>query len=260
MTNVGNGSAGTASLDKGLQLLASVIRDDGRTSSPVLAQQLGIPGSTARRMLLMLERQGLIARFEKGRYAAGGQFIALSRSVDAHAALARSARPLLRRLANGYGMTVHLGVLEDGMVTYLIKETPATDAIFTREQGQLEAYCTGVGKVLLAHLDRAVRDVFLGGDFIALTPQTITNPAKLRIEIERVRAQGYAVDDREMAENVFCVAVPLLDRNGHAVAALSMSGTPTTIGWDRAPDVAADLQKCALAIANKAGITCRSDG
>ncbi|MBY8823908.1 IclR family transcriptional regulator [Sphingomonas colocasiae] len=246
--------AGTGALDKGMELLALVIRDGGRTPAATLAAQLGLPGSTARRVLGALARQGLIARVEKGRYAAGGQFADLARTIDPDATLARIARPLLRRLAVANGATAHLGIFDDFMVTYLVKESPKPSGLFTREHGQLEAYCTGVGKILLAHLPPEELSVFLEGSFVRLTPRTITEPDALRAEVERAAARGYAVDDGEMADEIFCVAVPILDRRRRAVAAISLSSTPARMGWPRVEAVAADLTACAGHIAARAGL------
>lgn len=246
--------AGTGALDKGMELLVRVIRDDGHTPAAVLAAELGLPGSTARRVLAALARQGLIARVEKGRYAAGGQFADLARAIDPDAMLARVARPPLRKLAAANGATAHLGIFDDFMVTYLVKESPKSARLFTREHGQLEAYCTGVGKILLAYLPADELSGFLEGSFVRLTPRTITDPDALRAEIERSAARGYAVDDGEMADEIFCVAVPILDRRSRAVAAISLSSTPDRIGWARVEAVARDLTACAGEIAARAGL------
>lgn len=246
--------AGTGALDKGLDLLRAVIGDDGRTPAATLAAGFGLPGSTARRLLAALERQGLIARVAKGRYAAGGRFLDLAQSIDPHATLTRVARPCLRRLAAANGATAHLGIFDDFMVTYLVKESPKPAGLFTRELGQLEAYCTGVGKVLLAHLDADELATFLAGSFVRLTPQTITDPHALKIEIGRIAERGYAIDDREMAEDIFCVAVPIIDRRARAVAAISLSATPERIGPDRVDALARDLTACAADIAARAGL------
>jgi IclR family acetate operon transcriptional repressor len=249
--------AGTGALDKGLELLTAVIRDGGRTPAAALAADLGLAGSTARRLLAAIERHGLVARVEKGRYAAGGKLLDLARPIDFMSILVRIARPRLRQLAAANRATAHLGIFDEGMVTYLVKESPRADRLFTRELGQLEAYCTGVGKMLLAHLDAAQLADFLAGSFVRLTPRTITDPDALRAEIETIRARGHAVDDREMADDIFCVAVPILDRNGRAVAALSLSSTPERIGRDRVEVIAGELTACAADIAARAGIAVR---
>ncbi|WP_257555252.1 IclR family transcriptional regulator C-terminal domain-containing protein [Sphingobium sp. CFD-2] len=91
-------------------------------------------------------------------------------SVDPHHIHAEIARPLIRKLAKSVGHTVHLGVLEGDMTTYLVKEGRVDDGLLTREDMQLESYCSGIGKVLLAYLSEADRQRYLsGGPFVRLT-------------------------------------------------------------------------------------------
>ena len=125
---------------------------------------------------------------------------------------------------------MHLGVLEHGMVTYVAKVARARRLSRPHQVGgQLEAYCSGLGKVLLAALpEEQMESVIMDGALVALTPYTITSAPALRAELKRVREQGYALDDRENHANMRCIAVPVLDRDGRAVAALSASDTSST--------------------------------
>jgi IclR family transcriptional regulator, acetate operon repressor len=89
---------------------------------------------------------------------------------------------------------------------------------------QLEAYCSGIGKVLLAHLPKAAcEDYLAAGPFVALTSRTIVDPDLLRAELANVRHQGFAVDNHEVAEDLRCIAVPLRRPDGEVVAAVSVS-------------------------------------
>jgi IclR family transcriptional regulator, acetate operon repressor len=110
------------------------------------------------------------------------------------------------------------------MVTYLLEESHGPAATFTQEGMQLEAYCSGIGKVLLAHLDEDRRERYLAdGPFVALTPSTIVKPSALRDHLAIVKAQGWAVDDSEVFETLKCVAAPLRCSDGTVVAAVSIS-------------------------------------
>lgn len=115
------------------------------------------------------------------------------------------------------------------MVTYRIKTGQGAGNLFTRVGMQLEAYCSGIGKMLLAHLPEEQQRAYLaGGPFPALTAKTITQPAALAQELERIRAQGFALDDYEVADDLFCVAVPIRQEGGRVLAAISITqaGTP----------------------------------
>lgn len=210
-------------LEKALDLLAVVVADDGARPFADLAREAGLPFSTARRLGASLERQGYLTRERPGRYLAGPRLLALAHGVDERRRLARLARPGLKTLARRLRQTVHLGMLEDGMVTYLAKEARGSAAAFTREGMQLEAYCSGVGKVLLAHLPEPDREGYLGeGPFVALTPNTIVEPRELRSHLETVRGQGWAMDDAEVFEGLKCLAVPI-HCGGRVAAAVSVS-------------------------------------
>jgi hypothetical protein len=89
---------------------------------------------------------------------------------------------------------------------------------------QLEAYCSGIGKVLLANLPDAERAAYLAtGPFVALTARTICDAGELGRVLETVRAQGFATDLGEVVEDLACVAVPLRRPGGEAIAAISIT-------------------------------------
>ncbi|RXR27686.1 IclR family transcriptional regulator [Sphingobium fluviale] len=219
---------GTQSLDRALALFIALASDDGATPASEVAGTLGLAPSSARRMIAALERQGLLARIAHGRYAGGSQLTNLSARITRYRSLIETARPVLRKLAAAEGRTAHLGVYaSNDMVTYLVKE--GGKSLFTREGAELEAYCTGIGKALLAMMPSEQLDAYLAGNFIQLTPYTLIDPLRLKEEIIRTRQRGHAIDDREMDEGVACVAVPLSLPDA-TLAAISLSGTPEHFG------------------------------
>ncbi len=144
--------------------------------------------------------------------------------IDRNRVQAELARQLIRKLAKMVGHTVHLGVLEGDMTTYLVKESGVDEALFTRENMQLESYCSGIGKVLLAHLPEADQERYLAnGSFVRLTRHTIVDPGQLREHLKKVRAAGYAIDDREIAPDLYCLAVPIVQPDRSVTLALSVS-------------------------------------
>ncbi len=214
------------SLNKALDLLVRVIEDDGASALADLAQALNLPFSTAHRFSRALEARGLLIRERPGRYLAGPALLALSERIDSARILTRLSRAELRRLSRRCGQTVHLGALENGMVTYLAKEGGGGAAAFTREDMQLEAYCSGIGKVLLAHLSDEDRDRYLSeGPFVALTAQTIVDPAELADHLRLVRDQAWAIDDAEVFEGLKCLAAPVRRPDGVVIAAISVSAS-----------------------------------
>ena len=233
-----------------MRLFLALLEDGGQTSLAVIAQACGVPASTARRSVTALLRLGLLTRMARGRYGPGVRLAALP-WTGAHAVLRQAARPSLRRLAQRQGATAHLAVLEGDMATYLVKEQAGAHPVLSRELIQLEAYCSGVGKVLLAHLPPSARDAYLAaGPFPALTPNTITDPAQLRAALRKIRQEGYAVDDAELAPGLYCMAVPLRGPGVTIAGAISLSGVPKEA---LNATLQSHLQSCATAIGRRLG-------
>lgn len=215
----------TASLSKGLKLLQAILLDRGHSTLTELSRQVGLPVSTAHRLVKILQSEGFVEQPIKGCLLAGPACQIMSQAgINQRERLTAMFRPLLSRLAQQYDAACHFGVLDDGMVTYLIKSETASAALFTREDMQLEAYCSAIGKVLLAALPGDELENYLaGGPFVPLTTNTIVDPAGIRAELERVRCAGVAYDMFEIREDLFCLAVPVKDRNGDVVGGLSCS-------------------------------------
>ena len=109
------------------------------------------------------------------------------------------------------------------MVTYLVKERGTAPDIWTRETNQLEGYSSAIGKVLLAYLSEAAQRAYLAnGPFVPFTRKTTTDPAVLAVELQMVRERGYAVDEAEVDDNLYCLAVPVR-RQGGVEYAISVS-------------------------------------
>ncbi|MBJ7418293.1 MAG: IclR family transcriptional regulator, partial [Niveispirillum sp.] len=169
-----------------------------------------------------LTRHSYLIRLGRGRYRLGPALLSLSAGLRLEDMLVDVARPLVQDLARDCRACVHLGSFDGEMVTYLLKRGFGREKIFSAEGMQLEAYCSGIGKVLLAHLPATDRARYLaGGPFVALTPRTITDPARLGAELDRVQAQGWALDDEEILTGLRCAAVPVRDGAGTVIAALS---------------------------------------
>lgn len=236
---------GSQSSARTLALLEIVTLDGGRTPAAELIAQAGLTPATGRRLLMLLVEQNYLIRIAHGRYAGGERLRHLASRASPHARLIEIARPVLRRLAKNESATAYLGVFEGEMVTYLVKEGSQTS--FTREQMQLEAYCTGIGKVLLAQLTEERLAAYLAAPLVPLTRHTITDPAGLRTELRVTRQRSYAIDDREMADDLGCIAVPLQHCRGSDYA-ISLSGPPSLFNVGRAPEIAKRLWNAAAVI------------
>lgn len=230
-------------MNKSAALLSAILADGGSHPLEAHACLLSMPRSTAYRTVRVFTRNGLLAPVGGGRFMPTLGLVKIAARMSQHQVLSAISRPMIRRLSRRSGATVHLGVLDGDMVTYLIKEERRVK-LFTREGGQLEAYCSAIGKVLLANLPERERESYLEGDcFVPLTPHTIISPRVLRAELAEVARIGFALDREEVAEGVVCQAVPIR-HEGAVVGAISIS----RISDRPCPGDLAMLQQCAQSI------------
>jgi DNA-binding IclR family transcriptional regulator len=241
------------SVMKAFALLKAFRAPDEWLTSSELSRRANLPEASGYRLIQTLEEIGAVVRGPRGRYRPGLLLLSLSHNVTLAELLRDASQELMGELARRLNLTTHLGLLEHGMVTYIAKVTaPGAFALHTRVGAQLEPYCLGLGKVLLAALpDEEVESFILDGELVPLTSHTITTAAALRAEIKRVREQGYALDDREHHANIRCIAVPVLDGEGRAVAALSASDDAARMTAERQLEIRDALFAAAAALRHK---------
>lgn len=247
------GTPQIGSLKRTLTMLDAVIADGGRSSVAELARQTGMPPATAHRQVTTLVAEDYLAATGNGRHVAGTRLLGLLHRLDEKQILANVAAPLLHELAARVPGAVQLGTFENDMVTYRIKTGRGARALFTRIGMQLEAYCSGIGKVLLANLPEADREAYLaGGPFVPLTERTIIDPRRLREELDAVRKRGFALDDEEVAAGLRCLAVPLCRSDGQVLAAISVSQVTSSRNRMKDAPLLASLRQAAQAIEEQA--------
>lgn len=204
-------------------MLEAILRNASCNISEI-ARVAGVPIATAHRQVVTLLDERYLTRLDDGKYSAGTRLLNLVALVDEKQIVANTAAAFLHELANEMDCVAQLGTLEEDMVTYRIKTGHGASGLFTKVDMQLEAYCSALGKVLLAWLPDAERAAYLStGPFPGLTRQTITDPSLLEFELTGVRERGFAIDDGEIVETLFCVAVPIRKPDGTVPAAISAS-------------------------------------
>jgi IclR family transcriptional regulator, acetate operon repressor len=215
---------GMTSFEKAIALFSELVQRGGKFDTEALCVHLGVPESTLYRHLSALQFAGMVCRSRRGVYLPNPVFLKRLEAFTSHAVLADIARPTLGILSATLGMTTHFGVLENDMVTYLAKASFDGEEVFTRENEQLEAYCSGIGKVLLATLPVDARRAYLEtGPFPKLTDKTITDPAAIARELDCTQMRGFGIDSGEVQDALFCVAVPVFGPRRVTVGALSSS-------------------------------------
>lgn len=193
-----------------------------------LSKELDLNSSTTFRLLATLLSHNLVQLEEAtGNYRLGLACLELSRAYQTGDEVRRAALPEMELLRDGTMETVHLGVLADMDVVYLekLEGLHAIGLMSSRVGRRAPAYCTGLGKALLAHTSPGyVQANYEQVNLHPYTETTITNQTDLLEHLELVRQVGYALDKGEHEKEVRCVAAPIFDQYGKTVAAISVSG------------------------------------
>jgi IclR family transcriptional regulator, acetate operon repressor len=194
-----------------------------------LADQLHVSKSSAFALLQTLIARGFATDSgsrQNRRYRLGMALAKLGDAAEAQAPLVNVATPILQSLTRDTGLTTRL-VVPDGPYAVVIARVDAPGSVrFASHLGKREyPHCTSAGKALLAALppERA-RALAVEAGMPARTSRTITDPAALLRDLELAAARGFAIDDEEDADGVFCVGAAVHDRAGKCVAAISGTG------------------------------------
>ena len=191
-----------------------------------VAAELGIVKSRAHALMSSMAEIGLLRRVPGGRYRAGWRALALERIVRESTPFRPIAYEVAERLARHTGEVVHVAALDAGQVVYVdrLEGARAMEIPISVAGATFPAHCSGVGKILLAHLQPGELDTILDQrGMLRLTANTITDRDALYAELHRVRRDGVAYDREEVALGMACVAAPIVDRDGQVCAAISIS-------------------------------------
>jgi len=236
---------------KALELLSAFSFQERRLSLSDLASRTGIPRATAFRLLSTLEAARFVAKVD-GEFQLGLKCFMLGNIVASDLDLREIARPHLVALRDRTRETTQIAILDHWQVVYLERVPSLQPVGFMRARtgAILPAYCTALGKTLLAYQPyHEVAAWAAKQRFSALTPHTIRSARRLLKELSATRERGYGLDEQERELGVRCLAAPVRNHEGRVVAAISVAG-PT----ERLPrglvgsDVAAAVVAAAQAI------------
>lgn len=219
----------------------------------------GINKSTAHRFLKHLEREGYLLRTEAGAYLIGPRLAQMSTCASRSATLQAVARPILAELWRSTQETVNLGVLDHGTLLYVdVMESSHEFRLVSRIGTRRSLHVAALGKVLAAFLPASEYERVLSGIiFQRVTPKTIPNIVQLRTELEKVRRQGYAMDNEEALLGCRCISAPILNSDKVAIGALSVAGPVARVGLDRVPSLAREVKAAARAVSWAMGFSSR---
>lgn len=216
----------TQTVLKALDVLECLASVDQPLNAAKVAQLCGLSRPTAYRLLATLQSRSYVRQTQDGHYDLGTNVLSLSKSFLDHLDLPELAKPILYELSQVSNETTHLGILDDMSILYIGKvESPQKVRLHSAIGTRNPLYSTAMGKAILAFLPVRQRNALLDRTtFTPHTANTITDPAVLLEHLERIQAQGFAIDDVESEEGIRCVAAPIFSLDGPAFAAVSISG------------------------------------
>jgi len=238
------------SVTRAFSILNAFDRQRTTLSSTEIAERVGLNNKTVHRFLLTLEAVGAISRVGRGRFCLGMTLAELGSQVATNRVLHETAQPYLEHMANIYNESVQVAVLE-GTNIFSVAHIPSTHSltIGIREGKHWPAYCTAIGKVLLADMEDFRLKTFLSScKYERRTANTITNAADFMRHINQVRDQGFAVNDQESEMGMRGIAVSIKNRHGQASAAISLSGPSTRLSLEKLYETRDELQSASEGI------------
>lgn len=246
----------SVAVERALTILEIVARADEGLSNAEISRKLNIPKSSASYILRTLETRGYLGRDEEsGKYRVGLKILSLSRGALGGLDIRGVALPVMRRLMHQTSLTCHLAVLDGAEAVYIEKVEPEGFIRMDTWVGRrMRVHATSVGKALVAHIAQDhLEGILRKSGMEKRTPKTITSAARLLKELEKVRVQGYAVDDEENNLGARCVAAPVFEGRGSIVASVGLSGTTQQVSAETMPRILEALKEAAHHISRDMG-------
>lgn len=214
------------SLARGLAVIGGFSRQGRAATIAQLSHRTGIPRAAVRRCLYTLAQLGYVSSGDGRNFELRPKILGLGYSYLSSAPLTRSAQPVLDRLSATVHESCSLAVLDSDEALYVARAQTST-RIMSVDLGvgtRLAAYCSSLGRVLLAALPAAELDAYLRRvKLVQFTSRTVATPDKLREVLEVVRRRGYAIVDQELEIGLRSMAVPVRDQSGKVAAAMNVS-------------------------------------
>jgi IclR family transcriptional regulator, pca regulon regulatory protein len=249
------------SLARGLAILSAFRSGRPLLGISELAREVGLTRSTVHRYVATLASLGYLEQDAATRkYRLGPRVLDLGFSAINSMELREISAPHLQQLSDETGHTVNMAILDGTEIVYVERVRSARAGqseidLNLHVGSRLPAYCTSMGKVLLAYLASDARAAALDGiDFVSRGPNTVTERDALVAELDRVRAAGLAVNNEELAYGLRSVAVPVRARSGEVEAAINLAVHRTMVSInDLIARLGPALKRTAAEISARAG-------
>lgn len=240
---------------KALNVLDQVASFERPVRFAEILENSPFPKGTLYRMLQTLRAEGMLGYDEdRQTYQLGIRLVRLAHAAWSQSSLAPVARPMLDALSKSIGETIHLAQLDNAQVLYVDKRNSERPVEMFSQAGKVgPAYCTGVGKAMLAFLPECeLQQALDQQSYHRFTAHTLGSIQELRDELTIIRQRGYAFDREEHEPGIICVAAPILTRNKRVIGAISVTSTTSRTSLEQLETLAPKMREVAGDIADTA--------
>lgn len=230
------------SLERGLAILGCFTPERPVLGIADIADELGMSRSTTHRYVITLVALGFLEQGASRKYRLGLRVTDLGMSALNSTGLREHSRPYLEELRQRTSYTVNVAVLDGPEILYVdrarsFRRGQSKIDLNLRPGSRLPAYCTSMGKILLAYLPAEEQKELIGQmELVRRGPNSITSKKALRTELEHVREEGLAVNDEELAEGLHSISAPVRSESKEVVAAINMAAHSSMISLEELVD------------------------
>lgn len=240
-------------------LIMEVLLREAEIGVSELSEELGLGKSTTYRLLQTMKIHGLIDQASSGKYRLGVRLSMFGEAALARLDLRKEAAPFLDTLAKLSGENISLAILDEFNILYIDRiDSNEPLRMGVRIGERLPAFCTSMGKVILAELPKdELEAMFENPKFlktlVRYTDTTVTEIGALRIQLQSIKEQGFAIDEEEYNRGVRCIGAPIFNHKGKAVAAVSATGPSVRMSYNKIHELIPHVKEIALAISRQLG-------
>lgn len=224
------------SAGRALDILELLVQFPAGLNLTDIGEHLDIPLSSLHNLMNTLLARGYLTRDEQASiYRLSSKLIQLAARHHSQHDLVSVADPIMERVSRATAEATSLAVLQDSAVVFIHKRAAQNFLQVVNPAGtKIAAHATGLGKVILAHLDdEEVERIYPNEQLATLTDKTISRKRDLKRALEEVREKGFAIDDEESSDGVWAIAAPIRNRNGRPIAALSVAAPRSRVNEER---------------------------
>jgi len=250
-----------SSVLKAIEVLEAFSPEEPFLSLAELSEKLGYPKSTIHTILKTLESKRYIEKSQTGVYSLGLAVIPMTQAVRVNVELRDRAAPFLRELGNFCGESIYLAIKDGDTILYIYAIESSNRLLARTAVGErTQMHFTSVGKAILAFLPSEEVEAIVDRQGMPKTTEySISSKEMLFKDLERIRENGYSVDDAEHEKDTYCLGAPIFDHTGKVIGACSISGNDKEILGTNRDRFSAGLRFTAQSISRQMGFMPKGD-